>query len=155
MPAATNSPAGFPLGWYIGGAKPLRPAVTRSAVGVPFFSCALTSTLAPGTSKASVPGRTVTTGTLGGTTTIFSPPLYVSRSCCPPRTDLGAAARSATVALVMVLCGSRSHGRCPSPVPRAASGNTTTSSAFCEPSACGMAAVPMKLPRLMSDSLIG
>src|SRR5436309_95987 len=66
--------------------------------------------------------------------TFFSPSLYLSviSSPCTPLTIC------ATVALVMVLPGVRSHGRCPSPVPRSASGKIWISTAFWLPSACGL-----------------
>src|SRR6266436_8703421 len=66
-----------------------------------------------------------------GTTTIFfSPSLYFS-VISSPSTPLTICA---TVALVMVLFGVRSHGRCPSPVPRKASGKMWISTAFWLPS---------------------
>src|SRR6516162_11936810 len=52
--------------------------------------------------------------------------------------------------LVMVELGAPSQGRCPSPVPRMDSAKMCTSSAFCEPSGCGMAPLPMNNPGLMS-----
>jgi hypothetical protein len=59
---------------------------------------------------------------------------------------------SATVALVMLLLGLRSHGRLPSPVPFSAAGKITTSSAPSLPSAAGAEAMPTKSPTLMSPS---
>src|SRR5262249_10542822 len=50
----------------------------------------------------------------------------------------------------MVELGAPSHGRCPSPVPRMDSAKMCTSSAFCEPSGCGIAPLPMYNPGLMS-----
>ncbi len=55
-----------------------------------------------------------------------------------------------TLALVMVLCGTRSQGRNPSAVPRSASGKIRTSMAFCVPSGCGIAAMPTNSPCLTS-----
>jgi hypothetical protein len=84
-----------------------------------------------------------------GTTTIFfSPSLYFSVISSPstPFTIC------ATVALVMVLFGIRSHGRCPSPVPRKASGKMWISTAFWLPSACGMPVTPMNEFCWISDS---
>src|SRR6516225_5441461 len=52
--------------------------------------------------------------------------------------------------LVMVELGAPSQGRCPSPVPRMDSAKMCTSSAFCEPSGCGIAPLPMNNPGLMS-----
>jgi glutaminyl-tRNA synthetase len=60
---------------HIGGWKPLRPAVMRSAVGVPSRLCALTMTRAPGTSNERSPGCRVTTGIPSGTRIVFSPSL--------------------------------------------------------------------------------
>jgi hypothetical protein len=55
-----------------------------------------------------------------------------------------------TVPLVMVESGAPSQGRCPSPVPRMDSAKMCTSSAFCEPSGCGVAPLPTYNPGLMS-----
>src|ERR1044071_5184060 len=52
--------------------------------------------------------------------------------------------------LVMVPPGTGSYARWPSPVPRIFSGKMCTSTAFCVPSACGIAALPRKVPSLMS-----
>jgi len=52
----------------------------------------------------------------------------------------------------MVLFGVRSHGRCPSPVPRKASGKMWISTAFWLPSACGMPVTPMNEFGLISAS---
>src|SRR5262249_8928253 len=84
-----------------------------------------------------------------GTTTIFfSPSLYFSVISSPstPFTIC------ATVAFVIVLFGIRSHGRCPSPVPRKASGKMWISTAFWLPSACGMPVTPMNECCLISES---
>jgi len=50
----------------------------------------------------------------------------------------------------MVELGAPSQGLCPSPVPRMDSAKMCTSSAFCEPSGCGIAPLPMNKPGLMS-----
>jgi hypothetical protein len=74
--------------------------------------------LAPGFSSDLSPGRKVTIGVPGGTTTFFSPSLYLTRMSWPsvPATVV------ATVALVMVELGRRSQGRKPSATPRCDSG---------------------------------
>src|SRR5580692_6800863 len=76
----------------------------------------------------------------------FSPSLYLTVTTGPstPVTALLA------VPLVMVLLGAPSQGLKPSPVPRICSGKMCTSMAFCEPSGCGIAPLPMKAPSLMS-----
>src|SRR5271166_3919626 len=86
-------------------------------------------------------------GALGSTTTVCSPPLYVTVSFCPS----AASTRAEIVPLVMVLPGARSNGRNPSPVPRSASGKTWTSIAFSSPPSLGSAATPMKAPGLTSE----
>ena len=46
------APAPAPGTDHIGGVKPLRPTSMRTAVGLPSFTCAVTTTLAPGTTSA-------------------------------------------------------------------------------------------------------
>src|SRR6202035_1009754 len=58
-----------------------------------------------------------------------------------------------TVALVIRLSGVRSHGYCPSLLPRAASGKMSTSIACSLPSAPLVDAAPTKSPALMSATL--
>src|SRR4029077_10073146 len=53
----------------------------------------------------------------------------------------------------MLLFGTRSHARFPSPVPRIDSGKIWISIAWSVPSVFGVAAVPIKLPGLISDKL--
>src|SRR5437868_10260663 len=86
-------------------------------------------------------------GASGGTTIFFSPSLYFTVSVRPSTP----ATVCSTLALVIVLCGRRSHGRCPSPVPRIASGKICTSTAFWLPSACGIPVTPTNEPGLMSE----
>src|SRR5690348_2950068 len=96
----------------------------------------------------------MTTGTFSGTNTVCSPPLYVSFSVRPlpaaptfstvafvivPRA-FDDDVTPDTVALVIVLPGSVGIGRCPSPVPRNASGKMCTSLATSVPSGPGDAA---------------
>src|ERR1700730_4401572 len=76
------------------------------------------------------------------------PSLYLSR-ISSPETPFTVCA---TVALVMVLLGMRSHGRCPSPVPRIGSGDMWISTAFWLRSACGMPVTPMKEFALISEN---
>src|SRR5438105_11839833 len=87
-------------------------------------------------------------GASGGTTIFFSPPLYFTVSVRPSTP----ATVCSTLALVMVLWGRRSQGRCPSPVPRIASGKICTSTAFWLPSACGIPVTPTNEPGLTSES---
>src|SRR5450830_1090398 len=124
---------------YIGGVMPFLPTDTDAAVMLPSTSLrARTTTLAPATSMARSPASMLTIGTSAGTMIFFSPPLYFSVSVRPLL-----ATTSPTLPLVMVLLGARSNGRWPSPVPAMAGGKTCTSSAFCEPSGCGIAAAPI------------
>src|ERR1700682_1523260 len=83
---------------------------------------------------------------LAGTLNVFSPSLYFSTSVLPSEL----ATSLSTLALVMVLLGTRSHGPWPSPVPRMASGKMWISTAFWVPSGCGMAVMPTKEPCLTS-----
>src|SRR5262245_40127402 len=66
----------------------------------------------------------------------------------PPSTPVTVAPEAAP--LVMVPPGTGSYGRWPSPVPRIFSGKMCTSTAFWVPSGCGSAALPRKVPSLMS-----
>src|SRR5690242_7333022 len=84
----------------------------------------------------------------GGMTIRFSPPLYFTMTTCPS-TLLTV---SATVALVIVPRGARSHGRKPSPTPRNESANTATRTARCVPSGSGTAPTPMKAPAVIALS---
>src|SRR5438552_9541979 len=87
---------------HIGGMKPFLPALMRVAEYDPSAALvAPTSTPAPGTISDLSPGSKVTIGASGGTTTFTVPPLKVSVSSRPA----GFAATSATVALVIMLCG--------------------------------------------------
>ncbi len=108
---------------------------------------ALMKILAPGLSSALSAGAYVTIGQSGPTAIFFSPSLYLSVSEWSPT----AVTIWSTVALVMVLCGWRSQGRWPSPVPRIASGKMWISMQRWLPSACGMPVTPMKEPCLMSE----
>ena len=96
------------------------------------------------------PGASLTTGMLEGTTTVCSPPWYWSfRVRAPPSFFM-----PETVALVMLLPGRRSQGRCPSPVPRIAAGKTCTSTARSVPSGWATAVVPMNAPSVMADASV-
>ena len=81
----------------------------------------------------------MTIGVSAGTVIFFSPSLYLSVSDWPSVP----AAVCSTLPFVMVLDGCRSQPRCPSPVPRMASGKMCTSSAFWLPSGCGIPVTPM------------
>src|SRR6185312_6846371 len=85
----------------------------------------------------------------GGMTMRFSPPLYFTVTTCPS-TPLTV---SSTVALVIVPCGARPHGRKPSPRPRCCSENTVTRIARWLPSGFGVAPTPMNAPGLTSASV--
>src|SRR6202012_1906403 len=62
---------------HIGGTSPFLPTAIRVAVTLPSPACvAKPMTCALGTSMAVEPGSNVTIGVPGGTTTVFSPPLY-------------------------------------------------------------------------------
>src|SRR5438309_8073586 len=117
---------------HIGGVTPSRPTLTLAASSVPssFFVAPKMMIFAPGFSSDLSPATKVTIGVSGGTTTFFSPSLYLTRMFWPsvPFTV------SATVALVMVLPGRWSHGRKPSAAPRWASGQIWTATAFWVPS---------------------
>src|SRR6476469_5339470 len=86
-----------------GGVMPSRPTLTRLASSVPssFLTAPKMMTLAPAFSSDLSPATKVTIGVPGGTTTFFSPSLYLTRTVCPsvPLTVC------ATVALVMVEFG--------------------------------------------------
>src|SRR5450631_1347120 len=88
---------------HIGGVIPSRPTLTRLASSVPssFFTAPKMMTLAPAFSSDLSPTTKVTIGVSGGTTTFFSPSLYLTRMFWPsvPFTVV------ATVALVMVELG--------------------------------------------------
>src|ERR1700722_2994069 len=105
---------------HIGGVMPSRPTPTRPASSEPssFLVAPKMMTLAPAFSSALSPVTKATIGVPGGTTTFFSPSLYLTRMFWPsvPETV------SATVALVMVELGRRSQARKPSAAPRWASG---------------------------------
>jgi hypothetical protein len=104
---------------------PSRPTLTRLASSVPssFLTAPKMMTLAPAFSSDLSPATKVTIGVPGGTTTFFSPSLYLTRMFCPsvPLTVC------ATVALVMVEFGRWSQGLKPSVAPRWFSGNMWTS----------------------------
>src|SRR6185312_7351432 len=105
---------------HIGGVMPSRPTPMRPVSSVPssFLAAPKMMTLAPGFTSDFSALTKVTIGVPGGTTTFFSPSLYLTRMFWPSVP----AAMLATVALVMVLFGRRSQGRNPSPAPRWASG---------------------------------
>src|SRR5206468_10136374 len=88
---------------HIGGVIPSRPTLTLAASSVPssFFVAPKMMIFAPGFSSDLSPATKVTIGVSGGTTTFFSPSLYLTKMLWPsvPFTV------SATVALVMVLPG--------------------------------------------------
>ena len=65
----------FFWGIHIGGVKPSRPAVTRTAVSLPSRFCAVTMASAPTTISDRSAGLSVTIGTPSGTTIVFSPSL--------------------------------------------------------------------------------
>src|SRR5690348_1088387 len=93
---------------HIGGAAPSRPTLMAGAVIVP-SDCLVPATMkncAPGLRSSLLPALKRTTGVLGGTTTFFSPSLYLTVRVWPST----ASTLVATSALVMVLPGSRSHG---------------------------------------------
>src|SRR5882757_1548353 len=85
---------------HIGGVIPSRPTLTRLASSVPssFFAAPKMMILAPGLTSDLSLATKVTIGVSGGTTTFFSPSLYLTRMFWPsvPFTVW------ATVALVMV-----------------------------------------------------
>src|ERR1700686_2200014 len=66
---------------HIGGVRPSRPTLTRAASSVPSsFRVALKiMILAPGFSSDLSPATKLTIGVSGGTTTFFSPSLYLTR----------------------------------------------------------------------------
>src|SRR5258708_29148047 len=101
---------------HIGGVIPSRPTLTRLASSAPsaFWTAPKMMILAPGFSSDLSPTTKVTIGVFGGTTTFFSPSLYLTRILSPSVP----ATLSATVALVMVLPGLRSQGLTPSATPR-------------------------------------
>src|SRR5438477_8242217 len=105
---------------HIGGVMPSRPTLTRAASSVPssFLVAPKMMILAPAFSSDLSPATKVTMGVFGGTTTFFSPSLYLTRMFWPsvPLTVV------ATVALVMVELGRWSQGRKPSAAPRWLSG---------------------------------
>src|SRR5579863_7855448 len=110
------------------------------------FAAANTVNAAPGVMALRSPTSNRTIGTLGPTTIFCSPSLYLT-------VMIGASTLltvAPTVPLVMVLVGPWVHGWKPSPVPRMDSAKMCTSIAFCVPSGCGMAPLPMKSPGLMS-----
>src|ERR1700674_746449 len=92
---------------HIGGVRPPRPTLTRAALSVSSgcFVAAPMKILAPGLSSLFSAGTKVTIGASGGTITVFSPSLYFSVSVAPSTR----VTMLATVALVMVLCGTRSQ----------------------------------------------
>src|ERR1051325_9793749 len=118
-----------------------------SSVPSPFLVAAMTVNRAPGFRCALPPISWRVIGVAGGTTIFFSPPLYLT-VMVPPSTPVTVAPEAAP--LVMVPPGTGSYARWPSPVPRIFSGKMCTSTAFCVPSACGIAALPRKVPSLMS-----
>src|SRR5512140_2816781 len=65
---------------HIGGVMPSRPTLTRLASSVPssFLTAPKMMILAPGFSSDLSPTRKVTIGVPGGTTTFFSPSLYLT-----------------------------------------------------------------------------
>src|SRR6202795_4256617 len=140
-PVAGDDPLRGYASRHIGGVMPSRPTLTRLASSVPssFLVAPKMMILAPGVSSDLSPGRKVTIGVPGGTTTFFSPSLYLTRMFWPsvPATVW------ATVALVMVELGRRSQGRKPSAAPRWASGKMCTASAFWVPSGSGIAETPI------------
>src|SRR5258705_12636219 len=153
---------------YIGGGIPSLPTVTRSAsnapsgvlvaAGIKIFAFGFSSLRSPGTSVTTLSDVTVT---------VLVPPLKLTVTSFPSTLltllfstllDFWATVPlvmllfGAAVPLVMLLFGVRSHARFPSPVPRIDSGKIWTSIACSLPSVPGVAAVPIKLPGLISDS---
>src|SRR5262249_2316932 len=95
---------------HIGGTTPSRPTPTVGVVNDP-SACLVAPKMmiwAPGLSSLLSPGGLATIVVLGGTTTFFSPSLYLTRMFWPstPATVVS------TIALVMVLPGCRSQGLC-------------------------------------------
>src|SRR6185437_13388198 len=108
---------------------------------------AVTASLAPGFRSPASPITYFTIGVSGDTTIFCSPPLYLTVITGP----LTPVTVAPTVPFVMVEPGCV-HGRRPSPVPRIDSAKMCTSTAFCVPSGCGMAPLPMNSPSLTSAS---
>src|SRR6185437_843197 len=108
---------------------------------------AVTASLAPGFRSPASPITYFTIGVSGDTTIFCSPPLYLTVITGP----LTPVTVAPTVPFVMVEPGCV-HGRKPSPVPRIDSAKMCTSTAFCVPSGCGMAPLPMNSPSLTSAS---
>src|SRR5258705_4462079 len=143
---------------YIGGGIPSLPTVTRLASNAPsgVLVAAGIKIFAFGFSSLRSPGTSVTTLVSDVTVTVLVPPLKLTVTSFPSTllTLLFSTLLDfwATVPLVMLLFGLRSHARFPSPVPRIDSGKIWTSTACSLPSVPGVAAVPIKLPGLISDS---
>src|SRR5258707_841742 len=165
---------------YIGGGIPSLPTVTRLASNAPpgVLVAAEIKIFAFGFSSLRSPGTSVTTLVSGVTVTILVPPLKLTVTSFPSTLltlllstllDFWATVPlvmlifwatvplvmllfGAAVPLVMLLFGVRSHARFPSPVPRIDSGKIWTSIACSLPFVPGVAAVPIKLPGLISDS---
>src|SRR6476620_8476420 len=137
---------------HIGGVIPSRPTLTRLASSVPssFVTAPKMMIFAPGFSSDLSPATNVTIGVPSGTTTFFSPSLYLTRMFWPsvPFTVW------ATVALVMVEFGRWSQGLKPSAAPRWFSGKICTATAFWVPSGSGTPVTPMYEPSLISDSVV-
>ena len=102
-----------------------------------FFTGA-TNTTSPGFRSERSPATYVMIPAVGGTNTVVAP------SLCPIASSRPAAAVTApvTVPLVILLPGSRSQSRCPSPAPRIASGKIRISIAVILPSAPVRVVVP-------------
>src|SRR6185437_6750740 len=161
--------SGSPATGYIGGEMPSLPTVIRLASSAPFGAL-----VAPGIkiftfgfSSLRSPGTRVTTLVSDVIVTVLVPPLKSTVTSFPSTllTLLSSTLLDfcATVPFVMLLFGAvvplvillfevRSHVRLPSPVPRIDSGKIWTSMACSLPSALGVAAVPIKLPGLISES---
>jgi hypothetical protein len=98
--------------YHIGGAAPPRPTLIAGAISDPSgcFCAPMMIIMAPGLRSSLLPGVNATTGVPGGTITFFSPSLYFTTIVLPSTL----ATFESTLALVMVLPGSRSQGRNPS-----------------------------------------
>ena len=83
--ASTAHPRTCASAPHIGGVIPSRPTLTRLASSVPssFFAAPKMMILAPGFSSDLSPATKVTIGVPGGTTTFFSPSLYLTRMFWP------------------------------------------------------------------------
>src|SRR5207248_9329002 len=164
LPAPGSLAAG-----YIGGGIPSLPTVTRLASSAPsgVLVAAGIKIFSFGFSSLRSPGTRVTTLVSDVTVTILVPPLKLTVTSFlstlltllfSTLLDFWATVPlvmllfGAAVPLVMLLFGVRSHARFPSPVPRIDSGKIWTSIACSLPSVLGVAAVPIRLPGLISDS---